>query len=107
MIRFRTDAKIERLAELFELDRRTARGLAAAADEVEVEAGRRIGHSRFVHVVVDGPEAGLVVDAGAPPAVLTATATVLVLTRDDARRTLPPAGRDRTAAGAVPRLRPA
>lgn len=107
MITTRTDAKIDRIhASWLGTSREQAIRLAAAADEITVHTGQRIGHRRFVHVVVDGPDAGLVVDAGDPPVVLTTTATVLILPRDDARRLLPveQAGRSTTV---VHRLRPA
>lgn len=103
----RTDAKIDRIhASWPGTSRKQAVRLAAAADEVVVHAGQRIGHRRFVHVVVDGPDAGLVVGAGDPPVVVTTTATVLVLTRDDARRLLP-VEQVRRSTAVVDRLRPA
>jgi hypothetical protein len=44
-----------------------------------------IGHRRFVHLVLTGPDAGLIVDAGDPPVVLRGAGAVLVLTVGDMR----------------------
>lgn len=104
MTRFRTDAKIERLVDLLDLDRHTARWLASVADEIELGRGQRIGHERFGYVVLDGPDAGLVVSGRGFSHVLAVDARVLVLSRRDTaslrrRRLSVDVPRSRAAAG--------
>ena len=80
------DPRIDRLrTSWLDLDTTDATWLASVADEVPAAAGTRIGHPRFVHIVISGPDTGLVVDAGAPPAVLRGAGAVLVLTVSDKR----------------------
>lgn len=86
MARTTTDPKIDRLlASPLGLSRTDATWLASVADEVDVPAGTRVGHSRFTHLVLSGADAGTVVAAGVAPVVLRGAASLLVLTRADAR----------------------
>ena len=85
-MRHTIDPKIDRLrTSWLDLDTDDATWLAGVADEVDATAGTRIGHRRFVHIVLSGPDAGLVVDAGDPPVVLRGASAVLVLTVSDMR----------------------
>lgn len=93
-----TDPKIDRIQDSWlGLCREDAVWLASVADEVDAAGGTRVGHDRFTHVVLTGADAGVVVDAGAPPIVLRGPAAVLVLTTHDAARLSD--ARSRTAAG--------
>ena len=85
MSRIATDPKITRLAGLLDLDRRTAAWLASVADEASVAAGELLSHDRFAHVLLDGPDAGRVVDAGSAHR-SRSDAHVLVLSARDAGR---------------------
>lgn len=94
-----TDPRIERLrTSWLGLTSEDATWLAAVADEVDVRAGTVVGHHRFAHVVLSGPQAGLVVGAGAPAVALEHGGTVLALTARD----LDELHRRRTATAGVP-----
>ena len=99
-----TDPKIDRLrTSWLALDTTDATWLASVADEVPAAAGTSIGHRRFAHVVLSGPDAGTVVDAGEPPVVLRGAGSVLVLTVSDLREL---ASRRGTVRAARPALQP-
>lgn len=103
-MRYTTDPKIDRLrASWLDLGTDDAVWLAGVADEVDAAAGTRIGHHRFVHVVLSGPDAGLVVDAGALPVVLRGAGAVLVLRVRDMRELT---SRRATTAAATPVRQP-
>ena len=96
MIRTRDhDRKIVRLrGSWLAPDRRAARLLAQAADEVDLPAGTVLEPGRFGYVGLDAAHAGLVVGDGTPPVELEADATVLVMSTHDLR----------TLAGVIPTL---
>ena len=99
-----TDPKIDRLQNSWlALDPADATWLASVADEVPAAAGTRIGHGRFAHVVLSGPDAGTVVGAGEPSVVLRGAGSVLVLTVSDLREL---AARRGTVRAAHPALQP-
>ena len=86
----RLDPKIARLtASWLELDDRTARDLARAADELAVPPGTRLVPGRFSYLGLDDAHRGLLVTTGTPTVMISSPATVLVLTTDDLESLLP------------------
>ena len=86
----RHDPKIARLtASWLELDDRTARELARAADELAVPPGTRLVPGRFSYLGLDDAPRGLVVTTGTPLVTITSSTTVLVLTTADLESILP------------------
>lgn len=78
------DQKIARLrGSWLAPDRRAAKLLAQAADEVDLPAGTVLGPGRFGYVGLDAAHVGLVVGTGTPPVELDADATVLVMSTHD------------------------
>lgn len=101
-MRHTIDPKIDRLrSSWLDLDTADAVWLAGVADEIAAAAGTRIGHPRFVHIVLSGPNAGVTVDAGSSPLELRGPSSVLVLTVSDTREL-----EDRRATTTVPAPRP-